>query len=458
MRRFFFLTSLGIFLLFFTATTTLAIYERQFTNKIYPGITVDNIDLSVKTKAQVVALFESKNQSLRNVSFSFISDEKIATASAVDIALGYNAKLIADQAFSIGRSGNVFADGFNKSRAWIYGLVLPPSYSLNWEALAKTLAPIANDVTIIPVDALFEIQEGKVAAFRPSVDGQAIDMTAVEEEILSHVPDMLTNTNAVFEINVPVKTIRPVVSLEDINTLGIKEHIGHGASRFTGSIPNRIHNISLAASRMDGTIISPGETFSFNDALGDVSKFTGYKEAYIIKEGKTILGDGGGVCQVSTTLFRAVLRAGLPIVERHPHAYRVSYYEQDSPPGLDATVYAPSYDLKVKNDTPASILIEAYVDTTNTTLMFDLYGTSDGRESELTKPVITNQTPPPEDRYQDDPTLPIGVTKQVDFKATGAKVTFLQTVKRGEEVLFSDTFVSNYRPWQAVFLRGTKGQ
>ncbi len=189
--------------------------------------------------------------------------------------------------------------------------------------------------------------------------------------------------------------------------------------------------------------------------MGDVSQFTGYQQAYIISGGKTILGDGGGVCQVSTTLFRSLLNAGLPIMERQAHAYRVGYYEQNSPPGLDATVYSPSPDLKFKNDTGNYILIVAKADAKHFSLIFELYGTSDGRTSTVSKPVVTNIVPAPEDVYQDDPTLPIGTVKQIDFKAAGAHVTFNYVVNRGGETIYKKTFISNYRPWQAIYLRGT---
>src|SRR6185369_11000366 len=115
-------------------------------------------------------------------------------------------------------------------------------------------------------------------------------------------------------------------------------------------------------------------------------------------------GDGGGVCQVSTTLFRAALNAGLPIVERHAHAYRVHYYEEDSSPGVDATVYVPTVDLKFKNDTGHYILIQSIIDLTQPRLTFMIYGTNDGRVVNQTAPVVTNIRPAPADKYEDDPT------------------------------------------------------
>ncbi|MBI5619631.1 VanW family protein, partial [Candidatus Gottesmanbacteria bacterium] len=195
----------------------------------------------------------------------------------------------------------------------------------------------------------------------------------------------------------------------------------------------------------------------FNDAVGDISAATGYQSAYIIKEGKTVLGDGGGVCQVSTTLFRAALDAGLTIIERRAHAYRVHYYEEGGyKPGLDATVFGPTVDLKIKNDTPAYILIQATIDTQRMTLAFDLYGTNDGRRSEILNHQVWGITPPPPDLYQDDPTIPAGVIKQVDFAAWGAQTSFRYKVTRNSEVLQDQVFTSNFRPWQAVYLRGTQ--
>jgi len=275
------------------------------------------------------------------------------------------------------------------------------------------------------------------------------------KDILAAFKLLEASEEKIANINVSVEIAEPAIKTEDINNLGIKELLGIGTSTFKGSIPGRIHNIELAASRLNGVLIAPGETFSFNEALGDVSRYTGYQSAYVIKDGKTILGDGGGVCQVSTTFFRAALDSGLPIVERRAHSYRVYYYEQDSGPGLDATVYAPTTDLKIQNDTLGHILIQSSTDTKNLALRFEFYGTSDGRVATTTKPVILNSIAPPEDLYQDDPTLASGVVKQTEHKAWGAKVIFDYSVERNGENIYKKQFVSNYRPWQAIFLRGT---
>lgn len=306
-------------------------------------------------------------------------------------------------------------------------------------------------------NATFRFEGGRVVEFTPAKDGISVKKDELKQAIFNSLTEA-ENGEKEAKVNIPVITTSPTIVTGEVNNLGIRELVGRGTSHFKGSIPSRIYNIQLAASRLNGIIIPPGEIFSFNSALGDVSAFTGYQQAYIIKDGKTVLGDGGGVCQVSTTFFRAALASGLPIIERRAHSYRVYYYEQDSGPGLDATVYSPTTDLKIKNDTPAHILIQAWVDRKNMTLTFEFYGTNDGRIATTTKPRVWDVVEPLPDLYQDDPSLPAGAIKQIDFKAWGAKSAFEYKVVRDNEILQNRTFYSVYQPWQAVYLRGIAPQ
>ena len=182
-----------------------------------------------------------------------------------------------------------------------------------------------------------------------------------------------------------------------------------------------------------------------------MSSYTGYKQAYIIRNDRTVLGDGGGICQVSTTLFRTALNAGLPIVERRVHLYHVSYYEQNSEPDFDATVYVSITDLKIKN-TPSYILIQTINDPVKKTLDFEIYGTDDRRIVTITKPLISSETPPPEDL---DPTKPEGTIEQIYWKTWDAEASFNYIVEKNNEIIFQKTFYSNYRPWQSIFLQRT---
>lgn len=297
---------------------------------------------------------------------------------------------------------------------------------------------------------IFEIEGNRVAKFAPSEDGYEIDA----EQAISLYASAIQDYNELnLALNLPAK-ITPAP--ENPNEYGIKELLGEGVSNFKGSASGRVHNIALGSSRLNGILIPAGKTFYFNKNIGEVSDKTGYQTAWVIKGSRTVLGVGGGVCQISTTVFRAALNSGLPIIERAAHAYRVSYYEYESNMGFDATVYAPRPDLIFENDTPAYILITSEVDAKNTRLYFRIYGTSDRRKVEVTGPKIAYQSRPPAPLYQEDPSLPKGVIKQVDFAAWGADVSIYRKVYRNGEVLQDDTFRSIYKPWQAVFLVGTK--
>jgi vancomycin resistance protein YoaR len=333
--------------------------------------------------------------------------------------------------------------------------LLSPGGNYNQEEIVVFTESLAKKFNRKPQDSTFIFEEGRVKEFAPSRPGVEVKKEELGQKLIEALRFLEDSEETTTSIEIPVATTQPKIQTGDVNNLGIKELIGRGSSTFRGSIANRVHNISLASSKFKGVLIAPGETFSFNDSLGDVSVFTGYKQAFVIKDGKTVLGDGGGVCQVSTTFFRAALNAGLPIVERRAHSYRVGYYEQDSPPGLDATVYAPTTDLKILNDTQGHILIQPVFDPKAFSLAFEFYGTSDERVATITRPVVTSVVAPPEDLYIDDPTLPAGQIKQIDFKAWGAKVSFNYSVERNGGTIYEKTFLSNFRPWQAVFLRGT---
>ena len=256
-------------------------------------------------------------------------------------------------------------------------------------------------------------------------------------------------------LSVQSKVVKPDITVSKINNFGIEELIGEGNSNYSHSIQSRIFNIKLAASKFHGILIQKGETFSFNKIIGDISSNTGYQPAYIIKNGRTVLGDGGGVCQVSTTMFRAALNTGLPITERNAHAYRVSYYENDSQPGFDATIYTPSVDFRFVNDTQSAILIQMTNDDVNNLLSFKFYGKKDDRKVQISPVTVWDVVPPPEPSYEDDPNLKTGVLKQIDYAAYGSKAKFEYKVIKNGTVDIDQTFYSNFQPWRAVFLRGT---
>lgn len=323
------------------------------------------------------------------------------------------------------------------------------------EAIESYVLGLAERYDREPQDAVFQFADGAVQEFAPAKDGIAVSLQDSVVSLQGGIRKLLEDGVEIVEIEIVVERTSPKITTKEVNDLGIVERIGRGESYYAHSIPNRVYNVGLASRRVNGALIAPGEEFSFNKQMGEISRVTGYRTAYVISNGRTELGDGGGVCQVSTTMFRTAMNAGLPITERWAHAYRVGYYEQNSEPGFDATIYSPSKDLKFLNDTSGHILVQMILDEPNRHLVFELYGTDDGRVALISPARVWGVTPPPPDLYQDDPTLAVGVIKQVDWSAWGGKAAFDYRVEKDGETITSETYVSNFRPWQNVFLRGT---
>jgi vancomycin resistance protein YoaR len=235
--------------------------------------------------------------------------------------------------------------------------------------------------------------------------------------------------------------------------LGITELIAQGNSSYAGSPRARIDNIILAASRFDGIIIAPGEQFSFNAWLGDVTPEAGYVSGRIIYGGRTIDGVGGGVCQVSTTAFRAAFYAGFPFVERHAHGYRVGYYERGDPEGvgMDAAIYTGELDMRFINDTPYHLLIETSVYPATSTVQFRFYSTNPGRQVVKQGPVVQDVQAPLPTRYEVNSELLPGQELWVDWAAEGAYVEVTRIIldTAGNEIR-RERIASQYQPWGAI--------
>ena len=323
---------------------------------------------------------------------------------------------------------------------------------LNPTGLRDLLVPVKTQVDRLPSDArfIFNDETRQLDLKEDSKIGRAMDV----EASIQAINDALLRG----EHTVPlvINEAQPKVSgAATAQELGITELIWAESSYFFGSSAERIQNIEAAAARFHGVLVAPGATFSMGEMMGDVSLENGFAEALIIYGGRTIKGVGGGVCQVSTTFFRAVFNAGFPIVERYSHAYRVSYYEKTASgavdprlAGLDATVYFPLVDFKFTNDSPYWILMETYMGSGSLTWKF--YSTKDGRSVtwETTGPVNVVSAPPPS--FEENPELKKNEMKQVDWAANGADVTVTRTVWRDGAVLFQDQVTTHYEPWRAV--------
>ena len=314
---------------------------------------------------------------------------------------------------------------------------------------------IAKSLAKEPIDAIFKFENGKVLEFKPAQNGLIIDANSLSNEIISTFTELEKSTEKQKKLTPSFQSVEPKIKNSDVNDLGIKELLGSGTSTFKHSSAIRNINITKGSSIVNRILVAPGDTFSFVKSLGEVTLEAGYKQAYIIRQGKTELDVGGGICQVSTTLFRAMLNAGLNIIERKNHAYRVSYYEEDSKPGFDATVFIPSPDLKFINDTSHHVLIQSVLDMDSRRLTYEIYGTSDGRKVSITNYRQWDSTPPPPDVWIDDPTLPAGKVVKDEQAIRGLKTAFDWTVTDPNgNVIHQKTFQSNFAAWAAVYRRG----
>ena len=334
--------------------------------------------------------------------------------------------------------------------------ILAPEFKQN--VLKEYLNKLAGNINIYPENARFIFNDDtrELDLLSPAVSGRMLDVDAS----LAVLQMGLDKQN--FSADLPLNVIQPEVdNAATAADLGINELVHADSSWFFGSTEARIQNIEKAASEFHGLLIPPGAVFSMAANMGDISLDNGYTEALIIFNGQTIEGIGGGVCQVSTTLFRTAFFAGFPINERHPHAYRVSYYEKTASngrdadlAGLDATVYIPLVDLKFTNDTTNWLLMETYVNRASNRLTWKFYSTSDGRSVDWVTTGPVNIIKPKKPLYKQNPELNAGEINQVDWAADGADVRVVRSVIKNGSLYFSDTFSTHYEPWRAIYEYG----
>ncbi|MEO6077251.1 MAG: VanW family protein [Candidatus Andersenbacteria bacterium] len=274
-------------------------------------------------------------------------------------------------------------------------------------------AQIVPEVHVDPVNARFQMQDGKVQQFALPKNGIDVD----EQATIQAIADALVQSSDSAQI-ITTEVQPAFTDVVNSKALGIDKLLATGETDFVGSPKNRKFNIGVGAEKYNGILVAPGEEFSFVKLLGPVDKEAGYLPELVIKNNATIPEYGGGLCQVSTTAFRAAMLAGVKITERHNHSYAVRYY---GTPGFDATIYPPYTDFRFLNNTPGYLLIQTHIDGTK--LFFEFWGTDDGRQVEIDGPHPYNR-------------MPDGAVKSV-LKRT-------VTDKDGN-VIDSDTFNSNYK-------------
>ena len=319
-------------------------------------------------------------------------------------------------------------------------------------ALTGWLNEYAATIERAPENARFYFDDPtkELVLVEPHVNGRELNIAATIAQFNEQV--QTPNRSVPLIITEIVPDVHSDVTATELN---ITELVGERTTWFYGSTNNRKHNIARAASNFYGLVVKPGEEFSFNRYIGDISLEDGYETGLVIIGGQTIEGVGGGVCQVSTTLFQAVFWAGLDIGKRLEHGYQVGYYNDGEGPGMDATVFNPLVDFTFTNNTENYLLIENYYNAEFESLTFKIYSTDIGRNVVKSQPTFENVQEPPADRWVFNSELGPSEIRQVEWAVEGARVTIERTVyNNAGDVRDKDFLVSNYIPWGNVYEYG----
>jgi vancomycin resistance protein YoaR len=306
-------------------------------------------------------------------------------------------------------------------------------------------------------DARFAFNGGSLKVVRPSRQGRTLD----QDTLVHAVHDTLLVGEGT--LGLPVTIVEPGVSSDDPQALGITELIDRGSTSFAGSIPEKKHNIQLAAERLNGIVVPPGATFSFNAAVGPTTIDSGFKWGFGIAAGgdgpRTVPSVAGGICQVATTLFQPVFWAGYQLEERFWHMYWIPAYTSRGVVGLDVTVDSDAgLDFKWTNTTGNYILIQSATDDSN--IYFGLYGKKPPWKVQVDDAVISNRTPPdPKPIAQAEPSLAWGRTLLVETARDGFDAEVIRHVIPQDGTKARDLDLkSTYQPARTVTLVGSAGK
>ncbi len=322
--------------------------------------------------------------------------------------------------------------------------------SVDLSAFASYLTTLSPNLSKPAAEGRFDFDPatGQLNPISPASEGRRLDVAETIRRLEAAVFDPVNRRVVMY-----FETLHPRYPAGVSGTeLGITELVAEATTYYWGSWQNRRSNIALGAGKLHGIIIAPGEEFSFNQHLGDISPEAGYLEGSVILGGATVTGIGGGICQVSTTMFRAAFSGGYAITERNSHGYRVGYYEYaGAGPGLDAAIWQPDVDLRFQNNSPHHLLIESSFLGAQDALQFRIYSTAHWR-TVVEAPIIRDIVSAPPEEYIEAEDLALGQIRQIDYSADGADVLVYRNVyDTAGSLVKRDQLFTHYLPWQAVF-------
>lgn len=411
---------------------------------IVNGVTVGEVNLSSKTKAEATTALKQLEQKIKGNQVEVVVEGQSFKASLGELGVGLNPAQMVEQAYAVGRSGSLLNQYKIRKMVASQGQEIGLKTNVDEKALDAKLSQLTSKLTIKPVDASLRITAADQVEIIPGKKGQKVNTQGASSQLKSIVEDKAEPT-----VKLAMMDTQPVQDEAAVKDMGIKGIVAQFTTHFDASQANRSYNITVAAEAMNGLAVKPGETVSFNNIVGPRSSAAGYREAPEIVNNKLVPGIGGGVCQVSTTLYNSLLKGDFEIVHRQPHSHPSAYV----PVGRDATVTYGGIDFKFKNNRSTYLYIKSQIN--GSLLTFKLFGDpGQNKEIELIdriEKVIPNQTVTVK-----DPNLALGKQVVKEKGYTGYRTTTVRLLKENGTVVKRDVIArSYYKPVNKVVAVGT---
>lgn len=479
--------------------------------KIMKGISIGKIDVSNMTEEQAKETLQKvcTDKSQKEIYLKYGELEEVITYKSIEAE--YNIDKAIEEAHDIGRNGNIFKNNMEILKTWMYKKDIELEVTIDNNMIEQIAQNINNNIKEAVVQSSYYIEDGKLIITSgksglkvdevqliekiynviradnnetenieiPMINAnpEKIDIDKIHQEIYKEVQNAyytqnpftihpesegidfdVENAKVVLqeeksEYEIPLIITKPTKTVKEIGTEAFPDLLGTCSTKYVASNRNRTTNLQLAAQKVNGTVLLPGEEFSYNKVVGERTIQAGYKEAAVYSNGQVVDGLGGGICQISSTLYDAVIYANLGIKERRNHQFVTSYL----PAGKDATVVYGSQDFKFVNTRKYPIRIEATVN--GGIAKISIWGIKEEVEYDITIETRKIATIESTTQYIQDPTLPAGKEVVQQAGHSGSKVEAYKVVKLNGQVV-SRTLLSKdtYNAMKRIVRIGTAGQ
>ncbi|MGB9779680.1 VanW family protein [Caldanaerobacter sp.] len=415
---------------------------------IAKGVFIEGLDVGGMEREEALNLLKEKFK-IPNFTIMAVYEGEFFEITSEDIGLYYDYEETVNRAYQVGREGNILERVKEIYTVGKEGKNFTLSLHYERKALDAFVKKIAEKIDKDPENASIRIVRG-VKSITPEKPGVKVNKEETLKRMLEEIETAIEGRQfSKIEVPVAFKKILPQITKSMLDL--INGRISTFSTVFNAEDVNRSDNLVVASRAIDGTLLLPGEVFSLNKALGPRVIERGYKEAPVIIDNKLVPALGGGICQVATTLYNAVLRADITIVERYHHSFPVAYV----PPGQDATISGDVLDLKFKNSTNYPIYIESYIEGNK--LFINIYGhvKNPSRWVDIQSEIVEKYEP--EIKYVEDPNLPEGETVEEIKPQIGYKVNVYRLIyENGKLVKKEFLYKDLYKPVDGVIKKGTK--